>query len=261
MYPARMRCSASRVEGFALPFAFTVFVFAAAMRYSRSGSHEPLEFGFDGEGPFNVEVAVDEDPLGFEFGIGENLFFDECFVRFEIEPGRSAPDNRCSLTTQRLTVNNTVCRPVLREGPVPFYLEAKQVVEGLYKIHGLIVHLGVFGNSECVVEGAFKFCCVHAAGALPGLEVEHVSEHIPVHVHEGLLDGAPFHEIDVVECVLVLLQREVLEYVADTVGILRFTVFPFGGVHHFLDPWSDDGIKMISHFYKDIFPAAFVLTI
>ena len=45
-YPARMRWSASREEGFALPFAFTVLVFAAAMRCPRSGSHEPLEFGF-----------------------------------------------------------------------------------------------------------------------------------------------------------------------------------------------------------------------
>ena len=114
-----MRWSASRVEGFAFPFAFTVLVFAVAMRCSRSGSHEPLEFGFERESPFNVEVAVDEDPLGFEFGVGKDLFLDECLVRFKIEPGRSAPDNRCSLPTQRLTVNNTVCRPVLREGPDP----------------------------------------------------------------------------------------------------------------------------------------------
>ena len=90
MYPARMRWSASREEGFALPFAFTVFVFAAAMRCSRSGSHEPLEFGFDGEGAFNMEVAVDEDPFGFEFGIGEDLFLDEVLSDLRSSPARCA---------------------------------------------------------------------------------------------------------------------------------------------------------------------------
>ena len=158
-------------------------------------------------------------------------------------------------------MNNPVCRPVLREGPDPFYLEAKQVVEGLDKIHGFIVHLGVFRDAERILEWAFEFCGVHAAGALPGLEVEHVPEHISVHVHEGLLDRAPFHEIDVVERILVLLQREVLENVADTVGVLGFAVFPFRGIHHFLDAGFEDGIEIICHLNKDIFAIAFVFSI
>src|SRR5579875_84516 len=234
--------------------------------------HQPLEFLLNepdlpglvrAAEVFQIVVAVHVDDVVLLILRVVALSLEPRIQLIVVQLLRIAPEDEHALAL-RVRARNHAHAADLVDGLHP---QADQVVEGLDEVHhrGLGLAGGAGGDVKLVAEGVLEALDVQERGAAAAFHVQHVTEHVVlaeggVVFEKPLLDlGAP--ELQVVERVLVGLEADVLEHVADALAGDGLAILPVLGIDNLLDAGHQHRIEVLAHLDQDVLPLAAVLAV